>query len=54
MKKIFIEARSSNTVKLESIEKLPEAVALLGTVQYLDSLPGIKQKLEDSGIKLSC
>lgn len=49
MKKIFIEARSSNTVKLESADKLPKQIALLATVQYLGSLPAIKKKLEDEG-----
>ncbi len=51
MKKIFIEARNKQKVKLldSIVSKLPAKVALFTTVQFIDSVAGIKKQLESAG-----
>ncbi|MEA3429998.1 MAG: diphthamide synthesis protein [Nanoarchaeota archaeon] len=51
MKKLFVEARYKNKIKLntEDIPKLPNKLILATTIQYFDSLTDIKKQLEDAG-----
>lgn len=55
MKKLFIEARYNEKFYLpkKELSKLPERLCLATTVQFLDSIDGIKNQLEKSGRKVS-
>lgn len=54
MKRLFIEAKYLEIIELPSdlIKELPEEVAIFSSVQFLDSLKGIKKQLEDTGKKV--
>jgi 2-(3-amino-3-carboxypropyl)histidine synthase len=54
MKTFFIEARYKGKVELtdEVIALLPQKIALFTTVQFLDSIAGIKKQLEKKGKKV--
>ncbi len=54
MKTLFIEARYKNNISLpaRAMKKLPKVIALFMTVQFIDSLDGIKAQLEKAGIKV--
>lgn len=54
MKTFFIEARYKGKVDLpdEIISILPKKIALFTTVQFLDSISGIKKQLEKKGKKV--
>ena len=53
MKTFFIEAKYGQKVVLpdEFIKKLPKEIALFTTVQFIDSVDGIKKQLEKNNIK---
>lgn len=54
MKTLWLEARANKKIKLaeEAIKQLPKELALLTTIQFMDSFEGIKKQLEDSGIEV--
>ena len=54
MKTFFVEARYKGKFELpmEVIELLPKKIALFTTVQFLDSVAGIKKQLEANGKKV--
>jgi 2-(3-amino-3-carboxypropyl)histidine synthase len=54
MKTFFIEARHKGKVELPDgvIQILPRKIALFTTVQFLDSVAGIKKQLEKKGKKI--
>jgi len=51
MKTLFIETKfvGKITVPDKVIEKLPKAIALFFTIQFIDSLPDVKKKIEKTG-----
>ncbi|MEA2037439.1 MAG: diphthamide synthesis protein [Nanoarchaeota archaeon] len=52
MKKLFIEAKYTKPIKLtkEVVEKLPNKIGLVSSIQFIDSLESIKKQLKDSVI----
>jgi len=52
MKQLFIEAKYNKQVKIskEIIEKLPDKVGLVSSIQFIDSLPSIKKQLKNKAI----
>ncbi len=54
MKTLFIEAKSDVQVELydTAIKELPEKIALVTTIQFIDSLPKLKTQLEQAGKKV--
>ncbi len=54
MKQIFIEAKYKEkfTLPNEIVNTLPKQLTLATTVQFMDSLDGIKNQLEKNGIKV--
>lgn len=54
MKTFFVEARFKQKIELpdEVIAALPKKIALFTTVQFLDSIEGIKKQLEKKGKKV--
>ena len=54
MKRLFIEAKYLETIELplDLINELPEEIAIFSSVQFLDSLKGIKKQLEEDGKKV--
>ena len=54
MKTFFVEARHKEKIELpeEVIDILPKKIALFTTVQFLDSIAGIKKQLEKKGKKV--
>ncbi|MBW2987995.1 hypothetical protein DRJ48_01930 [Candidatus Woesearchaeota archaeon] len=50
----FIECRYKSEAKLSKaqIQKLPKCVGICATLQYIDSLPGIKSSIEATGRKV--
>ena len=53
MKTLFIEAKYSKPIKLskEIIGKLKGKIGLVSSIQFIDSLPTIKQQLDEENIK---
>ena len=51
MKTLYIEAKYEKqvTVPKKIIEKLEKKIAIFTTLQFIDSLPGIKREIEESG-----
>jgi len=54
MKQLFVEARYREKVRLPKklTDILPKRVALFTTIQFIDSIHGIKKDIEDSGRKV--
>ena len=51
MKFLFIETKYSGKIKVPAgiIEKLPKAIGLFFTIQYIDSLESVKADIEKTG-----
>lgn len=54
MKTIFIEAKYKGKIEIPQniVNKLPNKLILFSSIQFLDSLEGIKKQLEESGKKV--
>tara|TARA_Y100000294_G_C8448554_1_gene293763 strand:+ start:26 stop:688 length:663 start_codon:yes stop_codon:yes gene_type:complete len=52
---MFIEAKCNEKFELPSdvVDVLPKELTIATSVQFIDSVPGIKKQLEDSGVKVS-